>query len=254
MIDLHCHLLHGLDDGPSDLSESLAMARVAVEEGIETIVATPHIREDHPFPLELVAERLEELGAALANEAIPLRVLAGGEVAISKAGGLDDATLRAVCLGNGPYLLVETPYTEATDLLEQTLFDLQVRGFKPLLAHPERGPSFLSDPDRLRALVERGVLCSLTADSLAGRFGETIRKLAVRLVREGLAHDVASDAHDSRRRRPALRHGLVHLAAQADWLTRAAPAAMLAGAELPEPPEPPAGAARGWRRLFGGGR
>src|SRR5439155_8663147 len=170
VIARHCHLLHGLDDGPSDLAESLAMARVAVEEGIETIVATPHIREDHPFPLELVAERLEELRGALASEAIPLRVLGGGEVAISKASELDDAALRAACLGDGPYLLVETPYTEATDLLENTLFDLQVRGFKPLLAHPERGPSFLSDPDRLRALVERGVLCSLTADSLAGRF------------------------------------------------------------------------------------
>jgi protein-tyrosine phosphatase len=245
LIDLHCHILPALDDGPADLGGSLALAAHAADAGIETIVATPHIREDHPFPLELIPQRVSEVNDALQRAGTQVTVVAGGEIAISRVSDLDDATLGALCLGDGRYALIETPYTSVGSLLEETLFDLQTRHVRPILAHPERSPSFIGDADRLAALVERGVLCSVTAASLAGRFGSTVRGFSIELYERGLIHDVASDAHDARRRPPELRPAFESLERespgvleQAAWYTREAPRAILAGGELPERPEP----------------
>jgi len=149
VIDLHSHILPGLDDGPSDSEGSLVLARLAVERGTRTMVATPHIRDDHPFPMAQIDERACALRSALSEAEIDLKIETGGEVAISKASELTDETLASLCLGSGPYMLVESPYTFAPQLLEKVLFELQARGFRPVLAHPERSPSFRSDPDRL---------------------------------------------------------------------------------------------------------
>src|SRR3954452_13891716 len=149
MIDLHSHILPGLDDGPADLDGSLALAREAVARGTRKIIATPHVRDDHPYPLDEIDNRVDGLNRAFANQGIDLEVVAGGEVAISKIPDLDEPTLRRVCLGDGTYLLVESPYTQTSQLLEHVLFDLQARGFRPILAHPERSPTFLSDKIRL---------------------------------------------------------------------------------------------------------
>src|SRR5687767_9089935 len=128
MIDLHCHILPGLDDGPATIEESIALARAAVSAGIDVAVATPHIREDYPFDPALISVRAHELEDALAEETIDLRVIEGAEVAISKLHDLEDEALRSLCLGSGSYMLVESPYTYATAVLEDTLFDLQVQG------------------------------------------------------------------------------------------------------------------------------
>ncbi|HEX8086014.1 MAG TPA: CpsB/CapC family capsule biosynthesis tyrosine phosphatase [Solirubrobacteraceae bacterium] len=245
MIDLHCHILPGLDDGPADLAGSVALAERAAAAGIDTIAATPHIREDHPFPPSLLPGRVAEVNAAV--EALGVRVVAGGELAISRVAELDDPTLHALCLGEGRYALVESPYTAIGELLEQTLFDLQTRDVRPMLAHPERSPSFIGDTGRITELVERGVLCSVTAASLAGRFGSTVRGFALELYERGLVHNVASDAHDARRRPPELRpafesieRDLPGALEQVVWYTTDAPRAMLAGDELPPRPDPPA--------------
>jgi protein-tyrosine phosphatase len=244
LIDIHCHILPGLDDGPDDIEESLALARAAVAGGTTTIVATPHIRDDYPFPIELIDERLGEVRAALAEEGIALEVLAGGEVAIDKSADLSDEELAMVALAGGPYLLVESPYGEATDFLEGTLYDLQVRGFRPVLAHPERSPSFQDSPDRLATLVDRGVLTSITAGSMAGQFGRTVRGVALTMLARRLVHDVASDAHSAGRRGPALLPGfeslgkeLPGLLSSAGWFTSAAPRMMLGDEPVPAPPE-----------------
>lgn len=260
MIDLHTHILPGLDDGPSTMAQAIAMARTAQLGGVRTAVATPHIREDYPFPIQLVEARLGELEAALADEGIPLVLKSGGEVAISMAAELDDNDLRKLCLGAGTYLLVESPYSLVTGLLERTLFDLQVRGFRPVLAHPERSRTFLAEPARLEALVGRGILSSVTAGSLEGRFGTAILRFAIGLLDQGLVHNIASDAHDDRRRSP-LRHVALEslhakLPALADldrWLTTDVPAAVISGADLP--PRPATGSRRGrLPRLFRGRR
>ena len=258
MIDLHSHVLPGLDDGPVGEEGALALARLAAQLGTETIVATPHIRDDHPFPIAQIDERARALRSALSEAQIDLEIETGEEVAISKASELTTEALAGLCLGSGNYVLVESPYTFAPQLLEKVLFDLQSRGFRPILAHPERSPSFLSDLPRLERIVEHGVLCSVTALSMAGGFGETVRQFTVRLFSEGLVHDVASDAHDGQRRPPDLLEGfasldqeLPGLAEQAPFFTREAPLAVLLGQELPLPPDPPEPAARGLRRLLG---
>jgi protein-tyrosine phosphatase len=257
VIDLHCHLLPGLDDGPADTEGSVALARAAWERGTRTMVATPHIRDDHPFALEEIPRRAQELRAALSDAGEELEVVTGGELAISKAMELDDQTLSALCLGDGPYLLVESPYTYAPQLLENVLFDLQSRGFRPVLAHPERSPSFLSDLPRLERIAERGVLCSVTALSMAGGFGAPVRRFSAQLFAKGLVHDVASDAHYERQRPPGLGEGFERLeaelpgiASQSDWFTLEAPRAILAGEDLPQPPAPPSLARQGIARFL----
>lgn len=246
MIDLHCHILPGLDDGPADAETSLAMARAAQADGIQTIAATPHIRGDHPVSITELAGRRTALNDALSDAGIAVRVVGGGELALSRLPELDDQELAEICLGDGNYVLVEAPYTPVADLVEGGVFSLQARGFRPLLAHPERSPAFLGDRPRLAELVRRGVLCSVTAASLSGRFGRQVRHFACAMFREGLVHNVASDAHDPVRRAPGLSAGLEAIeqavpgaGAQRDWLTREVPASILAGEDAPPRPQPP---------------
>jgi len=261
VIDLHCHLLPGLDDGPPDMEGSIAMARRAVEDGVRTIAATPHIREDYLVPIADLPGQVEAVNSALREERIPLDVVAGGELAITKVQDLTDQELDAISLGRGRYLLVESPYMASTDLLEHALFDLQARGFRPLLAHPERSPCFLGDLARLRATVDHGVLCSVTAASFVGMFGSTVRSFAIELLRGGLVHNVASDAHEARRRRPGMLWALAELEKDLDgiseyagWLTVDVPAAILAGQDIPAGGEPPVSSSplrRAWARIRG---
>jgi protein-tyrosine phosphatase len=259
LIDLHCHLLPGLDDGPATIEESLALARAASETGIDAIVATPHIREDYPFDPAEIALRARELEQAFREAGIPLRVVEGAEVAITKVPDLDQATLSTLCLGDGPYMLVESPYTYATTVLEETVFDLQVQGFRPVLAHPERAPSFQQEPDRLVGLVERGVLCSVTAASMMGTFGRTVQRFTAVIFSQGLVHNVASDAHDPVRRPIDLVGGFERLegsvpgvAQLARWCTVNVPEAILIGAELPAAPDWQKPRRGRFRKLFRG--
>lgn len=261
MVDLHCHILPGLDDGARTIDDALEMARAAAGAGIARVVATPHIRDDHPFALELMDERLGTLREALVKAEIPVKVARGGEVALSKIAELDDETLTTLCIGMGHYLLVESPHTEVTGLLERVVFELQSRGFRPLLAHPERSPSLLRDLPRLERLVERGVLCSVTAGSMQGKFGTTVQRFTAELFAAGLVHNVASDSHDSRRRPPSLREGfwsmeqlLPGLGDQSEWFTADVPSAILSGRELPTRPAIVEPRPRGLRRLLVGAK
>jgi protein-tyrosine phosphatase len=244
LIDIHTHVLPGLDDGPETADESLELARAAAESGTQVMVATPHVRSDYDFPLEEIARRTATLNRSLEDLEVPLRVVAGGEVSVARVAELDDAELRTVCLGDGPYILVESPYTTIGGLLETTLFGLQARGFTTVLAHPERSPSFQEEPQRLVNLVRKGALCSITSASISGVFGRAVRKYTLELFRGGLVHNVASDAHNVRRRPPdmgpglrELRSALPRVTPQLDWLTGETPAAILAGRGVPARPK-----------------
>jgi protein-tyrosine phosphatase len=258
VIDLHCHVLPGLDDGPANIDFSVAMARAAVDAGIQVTVATPHVRSDHPTEPEAIADGVQELNDALAAEDVELRVLPGAEVSLGKAAKLDDATLAELCLGSGHYLLVECPYRSVQVDIEGILRNLQARGFAPVLAHPERCPIFQRDPTRLARLVNGGTLCSITAASLSGGFGSTVRRFAIDLLSDGLVHNVASDAHDHLHRPPNIVTGFESVEAevpgiggQVSWFTVTAPVAIVTGrASLPPRPEPPPRAPMSrWRRL-----
>jgi protein-tyrosine phosphatase len=178
-----------------------------------------------------------------ARDGIELELLPGAEVAVDEAARLDAATLDALRLGGSPYLMIESPYEFAGLELERTVAALMERGYGVVLAHPERCPAFIDRPNRLRELVGRGVLCSVTAGSLVGRFGSASRWFALELVRDGLAHSVDSDAHDAELRPPGLREGLRAAAKQLPalarlepWLAQDMPAAILAGDPLPPRP------------------
>lgn len=258
MIDLHCHILPGLDDGAQTMEDALELARAGEAAGINTVVATPHVRDDYPFALELIPERLGELHRALREARIGVEVLAGGEVAVSKLPDLNDEELAPLCLGGGRYLLVESPYTEGPSLLEAALFDLQERGFAPVLAHPERSVTFLRDRARLEALVERGVACSVTAMSVAGGFGAAIRNFTMDLFASGLVHNIASDSHDAKRRAPGFNSAFEQMAGTLDgaaegvrWFVEDAAHAICEGQELPAGLPSLKIRPTGWRRIKG---
>ena len=243
VIDLHCHLLPGLDDGPTSMPEAFAMARVAAASGTTTIVATPHI--DHRWgvrPHDL-PRRGAALADALAEEGIELELRTGGEIAISRLADLSGEELDGLRLGDGRYLLVESPMNPADADFDVLLLKVQERGESIVLAHPERCPLFQREPERLARCVEAGMLCSITAGSLRGDFGERVRRFSLEILSEGLVHDLASDAHDHLSRTPSLagaveavEDDLPGVSAQAEWLTSVAPAAILAGKRPPPPP------------------
>jgi protein-tyrosine phosphatase len=254
VIDLHSHILPGIDDGPPSLEGSLELARVAVATGTGTIAATPHVNHSHAVDLERIRDAVADLNAELRAAEIELEVVPGGEIAITRMIELDAGVLERLRLGEGPYLLVESPLTYATNHFDSLLLDLRLRGHEVLLAHPERSTHMQREPHRLARLVEAGILTSITAGSMSGQFGSTVRQFTLQLLSEGLVHNVSSDAHDAHRRPPGLLQGfadadrdLPGIAEQASWFTQEVPAAILAGDPIPSAPTPP----RRKRRLFG---
>jgi protein-tyrosine phosphatase len=237
VIDLHSHLLPGLDDGSPDLEAAVALAREAVADGVEVMAATPHLRAD--FPAVHVAEleaHVRSLQAALDAAGVGLRVVSGGEVDVLWAQSASDEDLRLASFGGlGTDLLVETPYGELPPIFEDLLFKIRVRGFRVLLAHPERNRSFQADPGRLLRLVEGDVLVQVTAASVVG--GGRAGKLAQRLIADGHAHVIAGDLHRAGGSRASLREAVAAVdGARGAWMTEAVPAAILSGAPLPPPP------------------
>jgi protein-tyrosine phosphatase len=252
VIDLHSHILPGLDDGAATLDEALAMAEAAVEDGIRVIAATPHVRTDYPTSSLQMEQHVDSLRQALRDAGIPLELLPGGEIALDRLPQLDDEERRRFGLGGNPKcLLLEAPYFGWPLGIEETIFQLQLRGFTSVLAHPERNGDVQARPERLAPLVERGTLVQLTAASLDGRLGPSPRKTGLHLLELGLAHLLASDAHA-----PTLRQIGMSGAARAvgdatlvNWLTEDVPAAIIRGEQIP--PRPPRPTRRFGRRAFG---
>ena len=214
MIDLHSHILPGIDDGAQSIEEALAMARVASADGITQIVSTPHdVGWDEAWRNPPTG--VEELQEQLDRHAIPLRVLPGLEVRIAldtPAGARDG---QVMTLNDSRYLLVELPFNHYPPYVEHVLFELQVSGFVPILAHPERCSVLAGNAETLFRLVERGVLVQVTAASIAGEFGPAVEALTKLLLEHRLAHIIASDAHSSGLRPPVLSDA-VHIAA--NWI------------------------------------
>ena len=246
VFDLHCHLLPGIDDGPADLDGSVRLANELAAAGVRVVAATPHCRHDHPLvlPGEL-AERCAEVAERLREEGIPLEVIPAGEADLTWAMDASDEDLKLVSYGQrGHDLLLEVPYIPLTSNFESLLFELTVKGLRLLLAHPERNPTLRESPERIEELVHRGALLQVTATSLA-RPGRKSRASAVarHLVRDGIAHVIASDAHGpAAPDRATLADGVAAAAelvgeARARWMAEDAPAAVLAGEPLPPAPD-----------------
>lgn len=238
VIDLHTHVLPGIDDGPETVEGSMALARAAVAAGTRTLVATPHVSWQHPNEAATIFRLMDELNERLIAEGVALDVRPGAEIAMTILGDIEPAQLSLLSLGGGPWLLVEPPFTPVAAGLDAIVLDLQRQGHRVLLAHPERCPALHRDPRMLGSLARAGVLMSITAGSLVGRFGGEVRRFALELVREELVHNVASDAHDVERRPPGMMSELEQagLAPLAGWLTEEVPAAILAGEKIPPRP------------------
>ena len=208
MIDLHCHLLPGIDDGASDLRTSLAMARAAVADGIRVVACTPHI---YPGLYENTADGIRAAVAKLAEQLrrrrIPLQLVVGADVHLAPdlLTRLRDGQVPT--LHGSRYLLLEPPHHVAPPRFETSVFALAASGYVPVITHPERLTWIESHYSTLQRLAERGVWMQLTAGALTGRFGKRPRYWGERMLDEGFAHLIATDAHDEDQRGPRLAEG-----------------------------------------------
>lgn len=234
-VDLHCHLLPGVDDGAKTLEDSLEMARALVDLGFSTVAPSPHARPEYA-PVDVVEARLTELRAALERERIPLTLGRNAE------NVLDDAFLRSLgtpaarMLGAGRYVLVELPYTTPVPPLLDILFRIRTKGVTPVLAHPERCLEF-ERKGRAAEAVRSGALLQLDVGALTGRYGGTAKKLARAFLEDGLYAVGATDLHAPVGARDWVGRALAELRARAgeqafERLMRGNPARLLTAEAL----------------------
>ena len=196
MIDIHSHILPNMDDGPTSWSTSLKMCEQAHQDGVKTIVATPHtlngIYENHPQAIE---EKVKILNQKIKENNIPLQVLPGSEVHLSADIIERLKKQNIMTLNKTKYLLLEFPADQIPQQIEEILFRIQIMGITPIFSHVERNLEFQRKPDLLANLIQKGALAQLTAASLCGGFGSKARKFAQVLLANGLIYCIASDAH-----------------------------------------------------------
>jgi len=238
MIDLHSHVLAGIDDGPATVDGSQAMLAAAADAGIETMLATPHVSSRYRNDPASIAAAAAALASSMDDRPSPVEVLLGAEVAATRVAELDPGELPGLRLGSGPWILLEPPFASVVTGLDATVAELYERGHRVVLAHPERCHAFRRDPAQLEALIGGGALASITSGSLVGRFGSEAKRMACALLDAGLAHNVASDAHDAHGRPPSIAAELAASGYEElqDWLTLEVPAAILAGEQIPPRP------------------
>lgn len=234
MVDTHCHILPGLDDGPRDMAVALEMARVAEAEGVRAIIATPHWAATQNAPgWETLTQRTSVLQAAVDEAGLNLRLYPGAELALTTTLLDAAATGPLPCLAGTRYILVEVPAYADWEMARRIIFELQLRGYRIVLAHPERISALVEVPERARELTAGGVVLQVTTPGLLSRFSRDATRLARWLVAQGLADLLATDAHSPRTDPPRLskaRKLVTRLAGPKAFerLTSATPAEILA--------------------------
>jgi protein-tyrosine phosphatase len=247
VIDIHTHLLPGIDDGPSTERESIEMAQIAWESGTREVVCTPHLMAGSEATPEEVHTAVDRMRAALMKAKVPLQLHPGREISLTWLPQMTDEQLRRSTYGGaGRWLLLEMPFTGWPIDLTAILEDLAIRGFQAVLAHPERSQSVQRQPDRLREAVGLGALLQITGSSFLGEHNPGATRAAEALARLGWMHLLASDAHSATWRTPDLAEGVKAAAKAMDteptdinWMVEEGPRALLAGREF-RPPRPPA--------------
>ncbi|MFD1607128.1 tyrosine-protein phosphatase [Oceanobacillus luteolus] len=201
MIDIHSHILPGVDDGAQTEEDSLKMARVAVKNGITAIVATPHHKNGvFENDRESILRWVETLNELLVQNDIPLTVLPGQETRIN--GDMLDELREGIVLpiNNSKYVFVEFPSAHVPRYASQMLYDIQLSGYIPVIVHPERNQELMEKPSKLYDFIKRGSLSQVTAGSLVGKFGKDIQKFSRQIINANLTHFIASDAHNTKSR------------------------------------------------------
>jgi len=206
MLDLHAHILPRFDDGAQDAETSLLMAKLAAKDGITDLVATPHIVPGlHQSTKEEIVEAVNNLNQTLKENGFPIQILPGGEYRLEpelprKLSAGEIVTVNET----GRYILIEFPTTFIPGFTDTVLYELQLQGVTPIIAHPERNSGFVREPKRLEEMVKRGMLSQVTAGSLTGMFGREAQKAALLFLEKGWCHIIASDAHSANGRIPML--------------------------------------------------
>lgn len=232
MIDIHCHILPAIDDGASNLEVSLAMADIAINDGISHIVATPHIKGE-VHSQQFLRQQVADLNSVLTKRHYPLKILSGADVSVM----LPPQVIARYTINDSNYFLLEFPHSHLPQNAGQMVFQMLLNGLTPIITHPERNPSIMRNPELLFGLVDSGCLVQITAGSLVGNFGADSRDCAEYLLKMGQVHFLATDAHSATHRRPVLSEGVRAAAAiigedAAQRLVTSNPAAVLAGRGL----------------------
>ena len=256
-VDIHCHLLPGIDDGSPDWKTTLRMAEMAVADGTQAIIVTPHQLGNYAHNLgDTIRALTKQLQDMLNQHQIPLQVLPGGDVRI------EDGMLEGLVAGDvmslgdrRNHVLLELPH-ELYFPLEGVLTALQRQGMAGILSHPERNRGLLREPDLLLGLVDRGCLMQVTAGSLLGTFGPNPQALAEWMLGAGLVHCIATDAHGTKSRRPLMRRAFERVIELTDESTAtdlccSTPALVAQGKRVP-PGRRPVTRRGGWRSLLFG--
>jgi protein-tyrosine phosphatase len=244
MVDIHHHLLSGLDDGARDFETSVEMARMAAAEGITHVVCTPHANGEYEFNPATNRQKRDELQAAINAASIPLTLGLGCDFHLSFdniEAALKDHTPYSIN-GNG-YLLVELPDFGLPKGLTQTYYELRLAHATPILTHPERNQTLQADPKRMEGWLRGGLLVQVTADSVLGKMGKRAEQMAHKFLANRWVHFLATDAHSMRGRPPRIReaHDVVakkYGQSYADLICTANPTAVFNGQPLPEQEEP----------------
>ena len=215
-IDIHCHCLHSIDDGPATDSQTLELCQALTEDRIETVIATPHQlgRYNDSNKAIHIRERVSALNENLKNNNIPLTVLAGGDVRVDEriCQLLDDDEILTLA-DTGKYILLELPHEIFLDI-EPLLIELAARGIQAIISHPERHHILATKNDVLNRWLKNSAGLQVTAASLLGKFGGKIQKIAWQFLRSGQARFVATDAHDLQNRRPCMTEAFEQITLQ----------------------------------------
>ena len=243
IIDLHCHILPGLDDGISELEESLEACRIAVRDGITGIVATPHFKEGFfETTPDVIYGSISILKEKISSEGIDLKIYPGSEVHLTDniAGKVKNGSILSLN-DTKKYILLELPYQQYPVDFERYIFSLKLAGITPILAHPERVKYFKDDSARVGVAVRMGALTQVTSSSIMGIFGEEVIQICFELATKGLIHIIASDSHDASYRPPQVMDAYREMSKivgerKAFKMISDNPLAVICGEELPEAP------------------
>lgn len=264
MVDIHQHLLFGIDDGSKSLEQSVAMVQMAMDDGITHVVATPHANDRYPYDRARNEGLLEQIREALPADVAAAMTLGLGCDFHLNFENTEDARLhnRRYTINEKEYLLIELPDIGISNRIDEILYNLRIAGMTPILTHPERNATLQRTPEKLQEWVANGLLLQVTAGSVMGDFGGTAEALAWSLLKKGHVHFLATDAHELERRTPTMSAARRRVAERlgeetATRLSVTNPMLVFEGKPLPEgpmqvaEPEDEEDKPSFWKRIFG---